>query len=205
MANYLHQAFGTIDSSFAWSVRMYSTSSESESGAETVWHNGFNTMWTTSAFLALFPTTVEWTGTYTSTMSTAWKQTTKTSTSASSAGTGTGALPFHTCEIVTWRSAQATKYGRGRWYLPCMAPAAVATAGYVLSTTAQGDIVTAVNAGLTTWLPSLTFVLLHRRATLTGPGALTTDNIVAGDVPNTFAVQRRRADKFVPTRSDLTV
>lgn len=205
MANYLHQASGLINSSFPWSVRMYSTSAESESGAETVWHNGFNTFWSTTAFLALIPTTVTWTGTYTSTMSTAWKQTTKTATSASVAGTGTGSLPYQVCENITWRTAQATKYGRGRWYLPVMAPAALATGGYVLSATAVGDIVTAINAGLTTWVPNLTFVILHRRATLTGPGALTTDNITGGDVPNRFGIQRRRADKAVPTRSTITL
>lgn len=204
MPNYLHWAGGTINSSFPWSIRMYSTSSSSEAAAETTWSSAIAALFDSSGFAALLPSTVNMDSTYTSTMSAAWKQTTKTTTSASLVGGATQSLPYRTCEIVTWDTAQATRYGRGRWYLPCLAVGALATDGYTLSSTAQNDIVTAVNAFLTASVGSLQFVILHRRGTKTGPGPLTTDNIVSGSVPNTFASQRRRADKVVPTRVSLT-
>jgi hypothetical protein len=65
--------------------------------------------------------------------------------------------------------------------------------------------VTAVNALFTAVGTTLTFVILHRKGTLTGPGPLTTDPITTGDVSNQFRIQRRRGDKFVPTRSAITV
>jgi hypothetical protein len=107
-------------------------------------------------------------------------------------------------EVVTWRTAQATKWGRGRWYLPTIGSTALATAGFVLSATAVADIVAAVNAGLAIWVSSLNFQILHRKNTLSGPAALTLTPIASGDVSNKLVIQRRRADKFVPTRSNLT-
>lgn len=204
MPNYLCEAGGILSGGFPWSIRMYMVSSDTESTAETTWHASITDMWGSTGLNALIPSATELTYTYTSTMSAAWKQTTKTQTNATLAGGGTGAMPYHVAEVVTWRSAQATKYGRGRWYLPGLIPGALAAGGYFLSTTATGDIVTAVNAAITAWGSTLQPVILHRKATKSGPGALTTDNIIAGDIPDQLAVQRRRADKRVPIRTSLT-
>jgi hypothetical protein len=204
MPNYLHQAGGTLEGGFPWSIHMVSTSTESESAAQTTWDDGVVAMWDTAAFNALMPAGTILTYTSTSTANDAFKQTTKTVTDHSTPGTATAGLPFQVAEVVTWRTAQATKWGRGRWYLPAIGTGALATAGFVLSATAVSDIVTAVNAGLTVWVASLNFQILHRKATLTGPGALTLTPIAAGDVSNKLVIQRRRADKYVPTRSTLT-
>lgn len=204
MANYLHVIQGVIETSFPWSLRIYSTSGATESVAQTNWNSGVSAMFNTAAFLAQIPVGTNVTGTYTSTMDANWKQTTKTSTALAINGTGPVALPPHTCEIITFRTAKATKYGRARWYLPALATTALAAAGNVLSATAVGNIVTAWNTGQGQWRGTLQFVVLHRRGTKGGLAALTTDNIISGDVPNTFAVQRRRTDKFTPTRSALT-
>jgi hypothetical protein len=204
MPNYLHQAGGTLEGGFPWSIRMVSTSTDAESAAQTVWDNGVVAMWDTAAFNALMPAGTILTYTSTSTASADFKQTTKTTTDHSTPGTATAGLPFQTAEVVTWRTAQATKWGRGRWYLPTIGTGALATAGFVLSTTAVSDIVTAVNAGLTVWVASLNFQILHRKATLSGPGANTLTPIASGDVSNKLVIQRRRADKYVPTRTALT-
>ena len=51
-----------------------------------------------------------------------------------------------------------------------------------------------------------THVILHRKATAGGArAAYTTDTVTAADIPSTFAVQRRRADKLVPSRLSVTV
>jgi len=204
MANYECVAGGTLADSFPWSFRMYMTSADSESAAQSAWSSSINAMFTYSAFEALLPSETNCSYTYTSTMSADWKQTTKTQTDEDLVGTGTQSMPYHVCETVTWRTAQATKYGHGRWYLPALCTTALATDGYYLSSTAVGDIVAAVNAAITAWSGVLTPVILHRNGTRSGPGPLTTDNVISGDVPDGLTTQRRRADKRVPTRTSLT-
>ena len=204
MANYLHVAGGVIEGSFPWSIRIYSTSGATESVAQTNWNSGISAMFNNAAFFAMLPVGLNVTFSYTSTMDANWKQTTKTLTTLAITGAAAQALPPHVCEIITFRSAKATKYGRARWYLPALATTALATAGNVLSATAQGNIVAAWNTGQGQWRGTLQFVVLHRRGTKGGIAPLSTDNLVSGDVPNTFATQRRRTDKFVPSRSALT-
>jgi len=204
MSNYLHFAGGLIADSFPWSFRMYSTSAATEEAAQTAWSSAIVAMFSSEGFAAIVPSTVELTSTYTSTMNADWKQTTKTSTDESVVGTGATSLPYHVCEVVTWRTAQATRYGHGRWYLPCLATTALASGGYYLASAAVGDIVSAVNAAISAWTGTLQPVILHRKGTKSGPGPLTTDNIISGDVPDGFDTQRRRADKRVPARQSLT-
>ncbi len=204
MPNYLHKAGGTLEGGFPWSIGMVSTSSDSEAAAQGVWDSGVVAMFTSASFHAILPTGTVLTYTSTSTASADFKQTTKTENTHSTAGTATVGLPFQAAEVVTWRTAQFTKWGRGRWYLPTIAVTALDTAGFVLSTAATGDIVTAVNAGLTVWVGALNFQILHRKATLSGPGANTLTPIASGDVSNKLVIQRRRADKYVPARQALT-
>lgn len=204
MPNYLHSAGGTLEGGFPWSITMTSTSTESESAAQTTWDDGVVAMWGNAAFNALMPIGTVLTYTETSTANASFKQTTKTTTTHNTPGTATVGLPFQVAEVVTWRTAQATKWGRGRWFLPTIGSAALATSGFVLSTTAQDDIVAAVNAGLAVWVASLNFQILHRKNTLTGPTANTLTPISGGDVSNKLVIQRRRADKYVPTRVALT-
>lgn len=204
MPNYLHKAGGTLEGGFPWSIGMVSVSSATESAAQTAWDSGVTAMWSTAAFNALVPTGTILTYTSTSTASAAFKQTTKTENTHNSPGTAAAGLPFQVGEVVTWRTAQATKWGRGRWYLPPLSPTALATAGFVLSATARGDIVSAVNAGLSVWVGTLNFQILHRHNTLSGPSALTLTPIASGDVADKLVIQRRRGDKYVPVRAALT-
>lgn len=204
MPNYLHTAGGTLEGGFPWSIGMVSTSSDSESAAQGVWNSGIVAMFQTAAFQALMPTGTIVTYTQTSTANSLFKQTTKTTNVLSIAGTATQGLPFQAAEIVTWRSTQATKWGRGRWYLPTIGSAALLSTGFVLSGTAVNDIVAAVNAGLAIWVGALNFQILHRRNTLSGPTANTLTPIASGDVSNKLVIQRRRADKYTPTRTALT-
>jgi hypothetical protein len=183
---------------------MISVSSATEAAAQTNWDSGFTALWNTAPFLALLPTGTTLTYTSTSTASAAFTQTTKTQTTHNISGTGTQALPFQVGEVVTFRTAQATKWGRGRWYLPPLSTTALATSGFVLSATAQGNVTTAVSAGRAVWAGTLNFQVLHRHNTLSGPTALTLTPIIGADVSNKLVIQRRRADKFVPTRTAVT-
>lgn len=203
MANYLHQAGGTLSGGFPWSVRIVSTSSNTEAAAQTVWDNGFLAMWNLAAFNALMPTGTALTYTSTSTASATFHQTTKTTTTHALAGANVTGLPFQVAEVVTFRSAQATKWGRSRWYLPGFGTSALAVGGYVLSAGSTGTLVTAMNAALAIWVPALGFQVLHRHNTLSGPLANTLTPLIGGDVANKLVIQRRRADKYVPVRSAL--
>lgn len=204
MPNYLHKAGGTLEGGFPWSIGMVSTSTDSESAAEGVWSSGIAAMFTSSGFHGILPTGTVLTYTSTSTASAEFKQTTLTETTHSTAGTDTQGMPFQTAEVVTWRTTRRTKDGHGRWYLPTIGVSALDTAGFVLSAAAVADIVTAVNAGLTVWVASLNFQVLHRKNTMSGSLANTLTPIASGDVGNKLVIQRRRGDKYVTARSDLT-
>lgn len=205
MPNYLLVAQGVLQTSFPWSFRCYGTAAGTESAVEAAWHTALNSFFTNAGVLPLIPTSTIWTGDYVSTMDASWKQTTKTSQTANVAGTGVQALPPHTSICVTLRSSSATKYGRGRIYLPTMAAAAMAAGGSVLSASAIAALNTGLNAWLTGLRGTVTLVVLHRRGTKTGPGPLTTSNVVTADFGNEFTTQRRRADKFAITRTSLVV
>lgn len=206
MPNYLHTAEGTLNSSFPWSFTAKSTSTVTEAAAETAWAAGIAAWFNLPAFNAFLSADVELTETSTSTATVTWKQSTLTRTSHTIVGTGTKALPYHTSEIVTLRSALATKYGHGRWYVPPMDVTALATTGFILSTAAQTALRDAVNAAFASWAGVLNLQILHRHGSIDGVvAANSTSQVIAGDVANTFAVQRRRADKSAVSRLTLTI
>lgn len=204
MPNYLHSAGGTLEGGFPWSIGMISSSADAEGAAQTAWDSGITAMWGVSGFLALVPAGTILTFTSTSTANADFKQTTKTTTDHSIAGTGGAGLPYQVGEVVTWRTANATKWGRGRWYLPPMTSASLASAGFVLAAGSVTEIVDAVNAALAAWAGILNLQILHRKNTISGPTANTLTPITGGDVSNKLVIQRRRGDKFVPTRTALT-
>jgi hypothetical protein len=204
MANYLHKAGGTLSGGYPWSIGMVSVSSSSEATAQSAWNTAINDMFAVSGFIALVPSTVELTYTSTSTADGSFRQTTLTRNTLSVVGTGAAGLPYQVAEVVTWRTANATKWGRGRWYLPPLTSASLASGGFVLASTTVTEIVAGVNAAIAAWVGTLNMQILHRKATLSGPAAFTLTPITGGDVANKCVIQKRRADKLVPTRTALT-
>lgn len=207
MAYYLCQFGGVIGDSFPWSCRMVTQSTNSESSVSTLWDAAVVALWTESALIAYIPTDAKLGYSSVSTASASFKQTTKTQVSHSTPGTsGSVSLPYHTCEIITFRTAFSTRWGRGRWYFPALATNALETTGGVIKAAAQ----TALQAGMGAFFVALTSavtpMILHRNGAdggLITPDSLST--ITGGDIPTTFAVQRRRADKLVPTRVTFLV
>lgn len=207
MAFYLAQAAGTLNGSFPWTVNAVLNSSQAEAAVETAFDSAFRGIFLDATLSPYIPTTVAISETSVSTASSVFKQTTKTTTTGATAGTSTSsALPYRTCEIITFRTALATKYGRGRWYFPPLAVNALAADGFSILDTAQTALETALNGYFTAVGSTYTHVILHRKATLDGDrAAYSTDPVIAADIPNTFATQKRRADKLVPTRVSVTV
>lgn len=207
MPYYLHTIQGLLNASFPWSMTAVSFASGNEAATQSIWDTAALAMWTSSGLNGIIPTTTSLTKTTTSTATASFKQSTLSFNNHTSAGgSASASLPYHNCPIITFRSLLATRYGRGRWYFPALATNALASGGYVLSATALTDLQTAFNAFFTALGSSITLQILHRHGG--GGGAAAPDSlspVVAADIPNTFAVQRRRADKLVPTRTTITV
>jgi hypothetical protein len=207
MTYYLLQAAGDLAGSFPWSINAFGESSSSEATVANSWDGSFRAIWSNETLAPYIPTTVTITSTSASTASATFKQTTKTTTSSSTAGTSTSpALPYHTCEIVTLRSSLAKRSGRGRWYLPPFATNALAADGFSILAAAQDALEGALTTFFSAISPTITLGVKHLKASEDGTTtAYSMSQIVACDIPNTFAVQRRRADKLVPTRVSVSV
>jgi hypothetical protein len=208
MTFYLHKAIGIGADAQPWSFGLVSSGSVSEAAAETTWAAAVDGFFTTTAVAALYSTAVSITATSTSTASPLFKQTTKTSTLATHAGTATTQeLPSQVAMVVTIRSAASTKSGHGRLFLPAPVAAALAvgtgghlSAGSVTTlSTALGVMFTALVTG------GLSPLILTRRKTINGQGALTTQQVTAIDMPNKLAIQRRRGDKIIPVRTTVSL
>lgn len=207
MAYYLAQAAGLLNSAFPWSINADLESSGSEAAVATAFDTAIRACFTNATLAPYIPTTVEISQTSVSTASATFKQTTKTTTAAVTAGTGTdAALPFRTCEVITFRTAYATKWGRGRWYFPPLGFNALAADGFSILAAAQTALKDGMDAYFTSVGSSYQHVILHRKATAGGArAAYSTDIVTAADIPSSFATQKRRADKLVPSRLSITL
>lgn len=207
MAYYLAQVSGLLNTSFPWSMNFVLSATESEASVAALFNTAIRGVFTDVDLAPYIPTTVEISETSVSTASATFKQTTKTSTAATTAGTSTSvSLPYQVCEIITWRTSFATKWGRGRSYFPCLATNAIAAGGFELVAAAQTAFQHAWNGYFTAVSATYQHVILHKKATAGGArAAYTTDVVAAADIPLTFAVQTRRADKLVPSRLSVTV
>ena len=207
MPNYALTAGGLIAGSQPWSVRAYAVSASAESVVATTWDTAFQAYWNAAGVLSGMPTTTSLTFTAASTQTANFKQSTKTTTVHAIAGTSASVgLPDQVAFIATLRTALASKAGHGRWYLPAPAVSGLAATGNLWI----AAWMTAAAAGLTALGTALgsgvTLQVLHRNATKSGLGALTlTPCIPQCDASNKPAVQRRRGDKVVPTRTAWTL
>jgi hypothetical protein len=200
-------AQGLLNSVFPWSNNAIVESTESEAAVAAAFNTAYRAIFTNGTLAPYIPTTVEITETSASTMSPLFTQTTKTTTTATTAGTGTdGALGYRVSEIITFRTAQATRWGRGRWYFPSLGYNALAADGFSILAAAQTALQDGMNAYFTSVAGAYVHQILHRR-TVVGAfrEAYTTDAVTGCDIPNTFANQRRRGDKAVPSRVTVTV
>jgi hypothetical protein len=207
MAYYLAQVAGLLNSAFPWSMNYVLSATESEGAISTLFNTAIRGVFTDSTFTTYIPPTVEITQTSVSTASATFKQTTKTTVASSTPGGSSDiSLPYQVCEIITWRTSFATKWGRGRSYFPPLAVNALAAGGFEILTAAQTAMANAWDAYFTATTGTYEHVLLHKKPTAGGARlADTTDTVAHADIPNTFAVQTRRADKLVPSRLSVTV
>jgi hypothetical protein len=206
MPNYLLVAGGLISGAQPWSIRAYAVSGSTESAVQTTWDTAFQAYWNAAGVLSGMPTTTSLTFTSTSTMTANFHQSTKTTNVHAIAGTSAAvALPNQTAFIATLRTALANKAGHGRWYLPAPAVSGIAAAGnlYIAAwMTAAGAGLTALGTALG---GAVQLQVFHRNATKSGLAAMSLTPVIGPcDCSNKPAIQRRRGDKIVPTRTAWT-
>lgn len=201
MTFYLHKANGKFADGGFWSFGLTTSGSISESAAETAWAAAVVAFFTDTNVATYYSTGAELLQTSTSTASATFRQTTKTATSHTTVGTSTGnQLPTVLGLVVSLYTGNATRYGRGRMFLPAPTTTVLDTAPQdgMLTATVGGHIGTAV----ATWFNSLataglTPVLYTRRATRSGIPADTTSQILTRKVQGKLHVQKRRSDKII--------
>lgn len=207
MAFYLAAVSGTLNDAAPWSMTATLSSSGAEGSVATAFDTAIRACFTNATLAPFIPNTVSITETSVSTASANFKQTTKTVITGITSGTATdAALPFGACEIITFRTAIASRWGRGRWYFPPLAFNALGVGGFELTSGAVTALKDGMNAYFASVGASYQHVILHRKPTKGGTRlANTTDTVVAADIPSSFAQQRRRGDKIVPTRTTITL
>lgn len=121
------------------------------------------------------------------------RQLTKTVSEVDLPGTASGnALPAECSIVVSLRTLEATRSGRGRIYLPQPAATALTATGEVAATP-QTNIVNALVHAWTGFSSYGTPVLWSRKG-------LVSNNITTLDVAALFRVQRRRQKSLTPNR-----
>lgn len=204
MTNYLCKAGGLLNGSQPWSMRWVMFSNLTEGATQTQFDAAMLALWQQAAFTLYIPALTTLTYTQTSTASATFKQTTVTKATHNIAGTSASkSLPYHVALVWTHRTAVATRWGRGRVYLPPLATnAADTTNGYIILPAAVTALAAACVAFETALGPSVIRQVLHRKGSLDGTrGPNSLDAVTGTDVPNIFVTQKRRGSKVVPVRT----
>lgn len=202
MTNFRALISGTLGGSLPWSTGLWLTASVAEGTLSASWAARVNTLWTTATngLQNFMSADVEVTGTSVSTLNATMHQTTKTTASAAISGTDANAsLPWNIAEVVTTRSALATKYGHGRMFLPPFAEDQVVAHVIKSATiTSMETVFNAFFAGLVA--DGATPFLFNKRARKDGTPPFTITPATYYDLSNKPAQQRRRVSKIVPAR-----
>jgi hypothetical protein len=200
MTFFLHTARGTFDDGGFWSFGIQSSGSVSEASAESTWAAAVSAFFGDANVKTYYSTGTTLTQTSTSTASATFRQTTITRTGHSVAGTSTAAqLPTVLGVVATWYTANATRFGRGRIFLPAPAVTALGTGltGH-LDPTVAGNIKTALATLFASMSAGgLTQILYTRKETRSGVPADTTSQVTGRVLQGKIHVQRRRSDKII--------
>lgn len=200
MAFFLHNAKGIFGDGGFWSFNIQTSGSISEAAAEAAWGAAVVNFFSDTNVKTYYQPGLELTGTSSSTASATFHQTSITRTSHSTVGTGTAKqLPTYVGLVVSYYTAQATKYGRGRSFLPAPNYNVLATADTgELDATVAGHIASALTTAFTSLTTAgLTQILYTRKATRGGVAAYTTTQVTNRHLQGKLHVQKRRSDKII--------
>lgn len=202
MTNFRCTVNGLIGGTLPWSNRLHVSGATAESTLATDFAASITALYTTATngLENFMSADVTVTNVLVCTLNATMHQTTGTEAAVTVTGTDANpSLPWNTAEIVTWRTAQRTKYGHGRWYLPPFAEDQIAAHVIKSATTAKMKIV--LDAFFTS-LGSAGVVpfIYNERTRKDGTPPYTMTNVINYDISDKPAGQRRRVSKIVPTR-----
>lgn len=196
MALYRHRLIGTFPGE-QWSIGMHSVGVGDLTAAQTAWTTAVNALW--ADWDTLLCTDVEAIEASTAALSeTTGLQLTKTSGTLALAGTNaTACLPFQCAPVVSFRTAVATRAGRGRLYAPSLG--VDQQAGGTLIAGAQ----TALLNGAVAMINGLSGGGFT--ASLFSQTTKAQTTITSVDVGNIIDTQRRRRNQLIETRVSANV
>jgi len=197
VALYRHVMSGTTPGE-EWTCRVYTTGAGTLASAQTAWSAAVSAFWT-GELDALVTADVSVVEVSTASIDPATgKQISRLIDDVSLPGVATGEmLPFQCASCVSWRTALATRGGRGRIYLPPLAVSTLDTGR--LSSAAVTAIVAAVGE-LTGSLDGDGLAL-----TLFSGTTFAQTPITGGDVGDVIDTQRRRRNKLIEARTSFAV
>lgn len=193
MPLYRHTLNGTFPGE-VWSFGLHTSGSLALAAAQTAWQTAVTAFFST-AYAATLATTTEATEASTAELDAGTgKQISKVSDPVNFAGTSTAeSLPFQCAPVVSFRTALATRAGRGRIYAPSLAVDQLAdgrmTAG------AQAALADSAAAMLSSLNGAGMSPVLFSRTTHA------TQQILRLDVGDVIDTQRRRRNKLVEVRT----
>jgi hypothetical protein len=203
MANFSARVNGLLGGSLPWSFGFWLTAALAEGTVSTDFNNAVNTLFTTATngLENFMSSDVTVTGTAVSTLNSTMHQTTKTSASLTITGTDANAsLPWNVAEVLTLRSANATKWGHGRIYLPPFAEDQVTA--HVIKAATMTSMQTVFNAFFASLTGAgISFFIFNKVQRKDGTAPYTVTAITGYDLSNKPAQQRRRVSKVVPGRT----
>lgn len=197
MALYRHQLLGTYPGEI-WTFGLHTEGSISLAAAQSAWASAI-TAFASAAYLGDLCSDVAFTEITTAELDpVTGGQLQKASDPRSEVGTSAAAcLPFQVSPVVSLRTAQANRGGRGRFYAP--SPAVDTQAGGRMTTASQtnlADSAAAMMSALTG--AALTPVLLNRTSMATTP-------LTSLDVGDVLDTQRRRRNKLIEARTSRVI
>lgn len=197
MPLYRHLAAGTTPGE-VFNFSLWSNSALSMDAAHAVWEGSVTTFWS-GAVAALFANEVAITSLSTAEVNVATgRQSTRVDSAVSLPGTSTAEmLPFQCATAVSLRTIFATRSGRGRFFLPPVSVAAIASGR--LLTTATNTLADGVEALMLSMQTGGATPVVYSRV------ARAAVTINAIDVGNVIDTQRRRRNKLIEARETRTV
>lgn len=197
MAVFRHVMLGTTPGE-EWSCTLYTTGTGTLAAAQTGFNNAVSAFWT-GELDSIVTADVSVTETSTASIDPlTGKQMSRLIDDVSLPGVATGEmLPFQCASSISWRTALATRAGRGRIYLPPLAVSVLDTGR--LSAAAVSTIVDAAGQ-LTDSLDGAGLALI-----LFGRTTFTQTPVTSLDVGNVIDTQRRRRNKLIEVRTSAPV
>ena len=200
MADYYCQVDGVFANGRSWTFGVHVTSAQNISTLLTTWNSAWTAAWNSgaNALKQFYPVGTEVAQTTVALLDATFHETQKQAQPNSIPGTATGdTLPIQEAVVVSERSLNIQKHGRGRFYLPALEETFVNN--NVVDPTALGKISAAVNSVKTAiQADGSSIFVVSKKPHKDGTGQYVKTPIIQWKVSNKPARQSKRNNKSTP-------